>query len=349
MTAMTGNDQEGRVTMSGMPDHAKTPAPKDHLWVLLIIAACALLELVASWVTIGAMSGFPRIGGAHGLPTDWVLAVTTEAFWGYALYAWLAGAPGPRSRRFAMCSAAVVFTLSLVGQGSAHLVTPGTKPPAALVVFITDLPVLVLALIAILIHLRQTDREEISKAERRAAEAEKQAAIERAEADERTALRAELEEFAERFAVAETALDAAGLRAADAVADRAAAAALRDEVDALAARLTETETARDEAEQRAVNAEEKADRLSRRLAAADRRKPGAGKAANGTRKTAATAVPKDIDARTEALLILDAEPNITGTELGERVGKSERWGQDFKKKLAAHVAGGEATENEETS
>jgi hypothetical protein len=148
-----------------VPGSAKTEpaAHRDHLWVLFIIAACALVEVWASWVLIGGMSGFPKIGGTHGLPTDWTLAVTSEAYWGYALYSWLAGAPGPRSRRFAMWSFGAVFVLSLVGQGASHLVPPGAKPSPVLVVFVTSLPVLVLALIAILVHLRQLDREESAK------------------------------------------------------------------------------------------------------------------------------------------------------------------------------------------
>jgi hypothetical protein len=140
--------------------HAKPAARHDHLWVLAVIAACALTEVFASWVFIGSLSGFPRIGGAHGVPTDWTLAVTSEAYWAYALYAWLAASPGPRSRAFAMWSAAAVFVLSLIGQGASHLVPQGAKPSPVLVVFVTSLPVVVLALIAVLIHLRHTDREE---------------------------------------------------------------------------------------------------------------------------------------------------------------------------------------------
>lgn len=298
-----------------MPDHAKPPGRRDHLWVLFIIAACALLELVASWVTIGAMSGFPRIGGK--LPTDWTLAVAAEAYWGYALYAWLAASPGPRSRRFAMWSAGVVFILSLAGQGAAHLVKPGTQPSPVLVVFVTSLPVIVLALIAILIHLRQTDREEIAANERRAAAAERQAAAERAEADERTALRAQLE--------------------------------------ALAARVAEAETARDDAAQRAAQAEAKTAQLERRMAAQTgakgARKPGAKKAAGSPRKgTSAereTELPDDFDAQTEALRILAAEPGISGAELGPRVNRSKRWGQTFKGKLAKAAPKGPDAEDEQ--
>jgi hypothetical protein len=185
--------------MDGMPKHSAegdryAAAPRrDHLWVLVIIAVCALLEVWASWLAIGSMSGFPRIGGARGLPTDWTLAVTTEAYWGYALYSWLAAAPGPRSRAFAMWSAVGVFILSLTGQGAAHLVKPGQQPPPVLVVFVTALPVLVLALIAILVHLRQADREVIEALARKAEQDERKAAVLRAETDERARLRAELE------------------------------------------------------------------------------------------------------------------------------------------------------------
>jgi hypothetical protein len=265
------------------------PPRRDHLWVLVIVAACALLEVWASWVTIGAMSGFPKIG--H-LPTDWTLAVTTELYWGYALYAWLATAPGPRSRRFAMWSAAAVFTLSLTGQGAAHLVAPGTKPSPVLVVFVTALPVIVLALIAVLVHLRQVDREEV------------------AEVAEESALRAELR-------------SAHAAREAAEAERQAAEAALGD------------------AQREAAEATAKAEALTRKLAASAGAKRGrnAGRrnpATAGRRKGAedpATRVPKDVNARAEALGILDTEPGISGAKLGDRVGMSERWGQLFKSEM----------------
>jgi hypothetical protein len=169
------------------PAHAR-PARRDHLWVLAVIAICALFEVWVSWVTIGSMSGFPKIGGARGLPTAWTLAVTSEAYWGYALYAWLAGAPGPRSRRFAMWSFAVVFVLSLIGPAASHLVPQGTVPPPEVVVFITSLPVIVLALIAVLVHLRQLDREESAEAEQQDMKAGEIAALRAELATEREAL-----------------------------------------------------------------------------------------------------------------------------------------------------------------
>lgn len=288
--------------MSKTAQHA---AKRDHLWVLFIIAACVLLEVWVSWVTIGSNSGFPRIGGKF--PTDWTLGVTTEAYWGYALYAWLGAASGRRSRRFAMYSAAAVFTLSLVGQGSAHLVRPGVPPPATLVVFVSALPVIILALIAILIHLRQLDREEAEQTARREREAEAEAERLAAANDERAALRAEIE--------------------------------------TLNAAVADAETARREAERTAAAAEAKAAALTRKLEA----RPGA----KGTRKAAAkqgrtspaAKVPNDVDARAEALRILDAEPGITGAELAKRCGgMSERWGQLRKKEYGAHVPGADPSE-----
>lgn len=44
------------------------------------------------------------------------------------------------------------------------------------------------------------------------------------------------------------------------------------------------------------------------------------------------------ESRALALAILDAEPGISGAELGERVGKSKRWGQLLKSGLAPTAA-----------
>lgn len=275
-------------TVTAVPPRAK-PA-RDHLWVLVIIAACCLLEVWASWVLIGSRSGFPRIGGKHGLPTDWTLAVTTEAYWGYALYSWLAAAPGPRSRRFAMWSAAAVFVLSLTGQGAAHLVPDGAQPPAALVVFVTALPVVTLALIAVLVHLRQADREDAEEDVRQDA---KDAEI--------AALQARLEAAAG---------EAAPLR------------------EALAA-----------AQEQAARAAQQIAQLERKLAAQTRprKRANPGRAGRASAR-AKQAQEDDVSARTKALSVLAAEPDISGAQLGLRVGMSKRWGQDHKPELVAMAA-----------
>lgn len=179
--------------MTGMTKHSNTerhaaPARRDHLWVLAVIAAFALYDVWGGWTQIGDKSGF-----AHG--TGWTLTVIVEVYWGYALYAWLAAAPGRRSRRFAMWSAAGVFVLSLAGQASAHLAAH-KMPPAGVVVFVSTLPVIVLALIAVLIHLRHIDRAEAAEVAQEAAGQTELAKV-RAELDETRetarALRAHLE------------------------------------------------------------------------------------------------------------------------------------------------------------
>lgn len=348
------------------PKHAIPAAPepkrRDHLWVLFVIAACVLAEVWASWVGIGSISGFPVILGK--VPTDWVLAVAMEAYWGYALYAWLVASPGPRSRAMAMWSCAVVFAFSLAGQVLYHELTvpPGTPPGRRVVIgFVTSLPVVVLALIAILIHLRHADREEAAEAQRRVTEAARLEAQERAEADERTALRRQLAELragaqaeieaarAEREtalrqaqeaaqAAAESAAQISAMGERQAEADRELAE-LRGNVSALEEARDTTETALAEATRRAEGAEAKAERLTRKLGP----NSGTGRNRNSGAKDSAksrTTVPNDVDARAQALSILLQEPGITGKELGERCGRGERWGQLRKSELAGHVADG---------
>ena len=162
--------------MNDMSKHSQpaTGSRRDHLWVLVIIAGFALFDVWEAWSEVGNKSGF-----AHG--TGWTLTVIVEAFAGYCLFAWF-DAPGARSRRFAMWSAITALTLSMIGQG-ASVLAAHTMPPLWLMVFVRILPVIVLALIAVLVHLRRLDREDGERG---------QAALERAEADERAALRAEV-------------------------------------------------------------------------------------------------------------------------------------------------------------
>jgi hypothetical protein len=295
--------------MANPPAHAK---PTDHLWVLVVIAACALIETFPSWVGIGAVSGFPRFGR---MPTDWTLAVTSEAYWGYALYAGIVAVAGPRSRAFALWSAGAVFVLSLMGQASYHLMAAAHRaaPPQWVVVFVAALPVIVLALIAVLVHLRHIDRAEAAEAEEAARKAERAGAEAAAASDERTALRAELE------------------------AERGALEPLRADLD----------TARNEL----ARVTAKAGELERKLAAQRKRNsPAKGRATsprNRSEISRATQVPDDVDARAEALSILAAEPGISGADLGLRVGKSKRWGQLYLRDLA--TAAPEGQDPQETS
>lgn len=300
--------------MPNQPAHAK-PGRPDLIWVLVLIAACGLLEVWASWLQIGSVSGFPKLGA---MTTGWILPVTTEAYWTAALYAWLVAPAGPRSKSFAMWSAAGVFLLSLAGQESDHLLAAAHRaaPPVWVVGFVTALPLIAVALIAVLIHLRHLDQAAAGQAaaDARAAAAETQREV--AEAAELDALRAQLEHAEEALGTAQ-ADRAEALRAAQEATVKAEAAARK-----LAAR--------------AGSARPRSGRTGKR--AADPR--------SGRADESATEVPSDVDAQAEALSILAAEPGISGAQLGPRVGKSKRWGQDFKKNLAASAARSEGSGQE---
>jgi hypothetical protein len=192
MTANSRNDQTDGATMDAMPTapaHAR-PAHRDHLWVLAIIAAFALFDVWGAWAQVGDKSGF----AVGHVGTGWTLTVIVEAAAGYFLFAWFS-APGRRSRRFAMGSAFATLTLSLIGQGASSFAAKAQLPPW-LAVFVKDLPVVVLALIAVLIHMRRLDREDAAEA----AEAD-------SAAGEVSALRAELRGLREARAAAEAERD----------------------------------------------------------------------------------------------------------------------------------------------
>lgn len=304
-TAKPETPPADRMTMDRM--HAK---PKDHLWVLILIAACALTAVWGSWLEIGNKSGFAPLGP---LSTGWTPAVIVEAYWGYTLFAWLAGAPGRRSKRFAMWSFFAMFTLSLIGQASSHL-TAHAAPPAAVRVFIGVLPVVVVACVAVLVHLRQLDRADAVQAEEAARKAERTAAAEAAAADERTVLRAQLD----------------------------AARAALEPVQA------DLETARNELGRVTVKAEVLTQKLARVSGQKRTRKSPPKKAPASTPETAAASppevqVPEDVDTQAAALEILAKEPAISGSELGRRLGKSERYGCMLKKDLAGSVTGPDST------
>lgn len=282
-------------TMPQPPAHAKPVPKRDHLWVLVIIAGFAMYDVWGAWAQIGNKSGF-----AHG--TGWTLTVIAEAYWGYALFAWFR-APGRRSRRFAMWSAAAVFVMSAVSQAASHLAADRV-PPAAVVVFVSVLPVTVLALIAVLVHLRMKDRED-------AAETEERSAVQ-AEMD---TLRAELAQVRDELSVAH--------------ADRDEAQRQAEEATAKAERLARKPGARKPSGRRTKQANASAN---------GRRRTAANEPANGEANAPAeTQVPDDVDARTEALGIYLANPKISGKDLGNAVGLGARWGQLRKIEFAASV------------
>ena len=296
MTPTPAPEPADGMTMDGM--HAK---PKDHLWVLAVIAAACLIKVWPSWVGIGAEARFPEI---IKMPTDWTLAVVVEAYWAYAVYAWLAASAGRRSRKFAMWSAGGVFLLSLTAQSSASLMS--AKAAGA---FANAMPVTILALIAVLVHLRHLDRAEAARAEEAATAAARAAAAEAAEASELAAVRAELE--------------AARAGAEEAHADLSTA---RTELARTAGKVAALE--------RKLAAQKP--KRTRTQAPAARRTKTSGAVPHAAPKTDdRTMLPDDFDAREHALELWLANPDISGKELGETVGMKERWGQLRKNEFAA--------------
>ena len=283
--------------MPTTPAHAK---PKDHLWVLVIIAGFAMYDVWEAWTRIGNESGF-----AHG--TGWTLTIIAEAYWGYSLFAWFR-APGRRSRRFAMWSAAAVFAMSAVSQAASHLAA-GKVPPAAVVVFVSVLPVTVLALIAVLVHLRQKDREEAAADERKRAGDERAAAAEAVAADERTALRAELD---------------------------ALKAGQDDERQSLMSDLEAARNAQADAEQRAAEALTRAEKLAVKLESVSAQR----KRSKDGQRERKSAHDSDITTEFRALDEMEKDPSLRGprmgAELARRLKVSEATGRRLHAKLTAH-------------
>ena len=288
--------------MDAMPTpaaHAK-PARRDHVWVLAVIAGFALYDVWESWTQVGDKSGF-----AHG--TGWTLTVIVEAYAAYALYAWF-NAPGRRSRRFAMWSAFTVLGLSLIGQGSSTLAARA-MPPLWLAVFVKDLPVIVLALVALLIHVRRLDRADAEAAEECARAAAAEAQREAAETSEVVTVRLELE-------AARAALEPAQ---ADLVTARTELARTSGRVETLERKL----------------AAQKPKRTRTQTPAARRVKTPEAAPHAAPEATDRTMLPDDFDARTQALEIWLSNREISGKDLGEKVGMKERWGQLRKAEFAA--------------
>jgi colicin import membrane protein/SWI/SNF-related matrix-associated actin-dependent regulator 1 of chromatin subfamily A len=256
-----------------------------------------------------------------------------------------------------MWSCGAVFILSLVGQVTYHEMTvpPDTSMGRRAVVgFVTVLPVTGLALIAVLIHLRHADREETAAkalkrldAERRAAEAaaraERQAAVERAEADERTHLRAELERVTGEHAAAAEAME--DWKAEAARVHQMTVSVLEDRERGAVA----------EAERLAVRAETLARKLeaaTRKLAAGNggsgsRKQSGTGSrkpaavpapaAAEGTPQTVPEA-PPDLDAESAVLWYVDQ--GLSASAAGVAAGLSDSRGRQIVRKLTAPAPAG---------
>lgn len=151
---------------------------RNHLWLLLLIAAPAAVEVWSGWIGLGALCGFGEI---HPLPgiwdslrinTDITLPIGMEAYAGYGLYAWLASNAGESVRTFARRSAIGALILSCVGQVAYHLLAAGhyVHAPSPVVVLVACLPVAVLAFAAALTHLMHADARARERAVTEAAE-----------------------------------------------------------------------------------------------------------------------------------------------------------------------------------
>jgi hypothetical protein len=302
--------------MDGMtPAHAK-PARKNHLWVLFAIAFPAAVEVWASWVGVGSRSGFPVIRLPFGWPafsTGFSLAVGMEAYWGYALYVWLAAGAGPRSRKFAMQSAIGAFTLSLLGQIAYHLMLAEhvAATPVIVVVFVAALPVTLLALVAFLIHLMHADRQAAGEAEGRALAVAAEAEREASGASELDALRAELEAFK---------------------------AARDGELETLMSDLEAERAARETAQRETAEALTRAEILAKKLAAKSAQKPRKG--------APESAQDEDLTLEFRALDELQKNPALRkprmGGELARRLGVSPATGRRLHGRLTAQDRSGQS-------
>jgi hypothetical protein len=151
---------------------------RNHLWLLLLIAAPAAVEVWSGWIGLGGLSGFGEIrplpGIWNGLQVNTVLTlpIGMEAYAGYALYVWLASNAGESARTFARRSATGALVLSCVGQVTYHLLAAAhlARAPSAVVVIVACLPVVVLAFAAALSHLLHADARAREQAVREVAD-----------------------------------------------------------------------------------------------------------------------------------------------------------------------------------
>lgn len=167
--------------MPDMGKHSPTEAGaprRNNLWLLLLIAAPAAVEVWSGWIGLGTFCGFGEIrplpGVWSGLQINTVLTlpVGMEAYAGYALWVWLASSAGETVRAFARRSAIGAFVLSCLGQTTYHLLAAAhlMRAPALVVILVACLPVAVLAFAAALTHLMLADAEARNRAVREAAE-----------------------------------------------------------------------------------------------------------------------------------------------------------------------------------
>jgi hypothetical protein len=144
-------------------------SPVRHVssWPLYILALPAAVAVWSGWVGLGQMCGFGVIHPLPGTPlSEWTLdtsitlPIGVEAYAAYALRVWLSGAVGGRAVAFARTSAIASLLLGAAGQVAYHLLHAAQRveAPWTITMVVSALPVAVLGMGAALAHLVQADQ-----------------------------------------------------------------------------------------------------------------------------------------------------------------------------------------------
>lgn len=147
------------------PSRSMEPAggrKKRKKWPLLIMGAGASVTIWSGWVGLGRMTGF---GDVHPLPGIWdsfhlntaiTLPVGMEAYAAYGIGVWLDRDNPARARNFAKWSSLAALALGMTGQAAYHelVASHHAAAPGWLVVAVACLPVVIVAMAAILHHLQ---------------------------------------------------------------------------------------------------------------------------------------------------------------------------------------------------
>jgi hypothetical protein len=146
----------------GQVMESATSRKKRRKWPLLVMGAGASVTLWSGWVGLGKFTGF---GEVHPLPGIWdsfhlntaiTLPVGMEAYAAYGVGVWLDRDNPARARRFACWSSIAALMLGMVGQVAYHELVAHQQraAPGWLVAAVACLPVVVVAMAAILHHLQ---------------------------------------------------------------------------------------------------------------------------------------------------------------------------------------------------
>jgi hypothetical protein len=157
------------------PAHQSEPARKPRpmpAWPVFLLALPAFVAVWSGWVGLGHLSGFGLIQPFPGfvgweINTAITLPIGVETYAAYALYVWLSGRSGPKSKSFARASALGSLILGAVGQVAFHVMTANgvTKAPDVIITIVAVLPVAVLGMGAALYHLVRASNEEAKRSD----------------------------------------------------------------------------------------------------------------------------------------------------------------------------------------